>query len=84
VFLHLRVSFGFCNYRSQFSALENGNIEIKESNIGFQLGAGLEARLNSGVSWVMDSDLIYGSVKLEDEKENLTQIRLTTGLSFRF
>jgi opacity protein-like surface antigen len=84
VFLHSRAGLGFWNYRSQFFSQESGNFELKESNIGFQLGAGLEARVTSGVSWVLDADLLTGNVKIEDEKENLSQIRVSTGLLFRF
>ncbi|MCU0335651.1 MAG: hypothetical protein MUF62_11530 [Chitinophagaceae bacterium] len=84
VFFHTRAGLGLFSYRSTFSGNAIGNTEFKESNIGFQLGAGLEARLGNAVSWVADADLLSGNVKIEGEKENLSQIRLTTGLLFRF
>jgi hypothetical protein len=84
IFWHSRAGIGFWNYQCQFSAEGTEAIEFKESNIGFQLGTGLEFRLANVVSWVIDVDLLSGNVKIEDEKENLSQIRATTGLLFRF
>jgi hypothetical protein len=84
IFWHSRAGVGFWNYQSQITTPGIAAIDIKESNIGFQLGTGLEVRLANFVSWVVDVDLLSGNVKVDGEKENLSQIRGSSGLLFRF
>lgn len=84
VFFHTRAGLGLFSYRSKFTGSAIGTTEFKESNVGFQLGAGFEVRLGNAISWVGDADLLSGNVKIDGEKENLSQIRATTGLAFRF
>lgn len=83
-FWHTRAGLGLFNYESNFSSNFSQDVNFKESNFGFQLGTGVEVRLGSSISWVADIDLLTGNVKIEDEKENLSQIRASTGLLFRF
>lgn len=83
-FWHTRAGLGLFNYESNFSGNFGQDLNYKESNFGFQLGTGVEVRLGSGISWVADIDLLTGNVKVENEKENLSQIRTSTGLLFRF
>lgn len=82
-FFHYKGGIGLWNYKSEFTSSVFSE-DFKESNIGFQLGLGIEALISPKVGWMLDTDLLTGNVEIEGEKENLGQIRLTTGFVFRF
>lgn len=84
LYWHSRAGLGIFTYQSKVTNSISGNLEFKESNIGFQVGTGLEVRIANAISWVVDVDLLTGNVKIEDERENLSQIRTTSGLMLRF
>jgi hypothetical protein len=82
-FFHYKGGIGLWNYKSEFTSSVLSE-DFKASNIGFQLGLGIEALISPKVGWMLDTDLLTGNVEIEGEKENLGQIRLTTGFVFRF
>jgi hypothetical protein len=84
LYWHSRAGLGIFSYQSKVTNSISGNMALKESNIGFQVGTGLEVRLGNALSWVVDVDLLTGNVKIEGERENLSQLRATTGLMLRF
>lgn len=80
---NLKTGIGYLSYKASVSGM--GQSETASAgNIGFQLGGGFEFSITKNIGLFTDLDLLGGTVTQNEEKENLTQLRYSDGLAFRF
>lgn len=80
----VKAGLGVWSYRNEVTinagSLGNSSGAVKENGFGYMAGFRIGYQLSPSLAWFAGTDLLGGSVKVEDEQENLSQIRLSTTL----
>lgn len=80
----VKAGLGIWNYRNEV-AINTGSMgsasgTASGNGFGYLAGFRIGYKLSPALAWFAGTDLLGGNVKVEDEQENIGQIRLTTTL----
>jgi hypothetical protein len=76
---------GYNNYKNEVSVIGTSQTEsMSKGGLGYLVGADLDFRLSRNIFFVTGLSFTSGSVKVEEEKENLSMLIGNFGIRFSF